>query len=108
MTIAESALSPVTRQLSREDWVMRIGVSILILFLITIIALPIGLLLSKSFQNSEGQFVGLANYIVYFSTPTLVQSIWNSLFIAITATTMFGAHANRATKAAAPNETFRR
>jgi iron(III) transport system permease protein len=89
MTIAASPLSPpVTRQLSRDDWVMRIGISILVLFLIIIIALPLGLLLTKSFQNANGEFVGLANYVIYFSTPSLVQSIWNSLFVALTATSV--------------------
>ncbi|MGH6816836.1 MAG: putative 2-aminoethylphosphonate ABC transporter permease subunit, partial [Hyphomicrobiaceae bacterium] len=58
------------------------------LFLTVGIALPLGILLSKSFLNSEGAFVGLANYIVYFSTPTMVAALWNSLFIAVLATAL--------------------
>lgn len=86
MTVAAAAEAPApARQLSRDDWVMRIGITILCVLLIVAIALPLGLLLFKSFQR-DGQFVGLANYIVYFSTPRLVASIWNSLFIATTAT----------------------
>jgi len=85
---AAAAAAPArapARQLSREDWVMRIGISLLVVLLVVAIALPLALMLFKSFQN-DGQFVGLANYAVYFSTPTLVASIWNSLFIAITVT----------------------
>lgn len=85
MTAAAVAAPAPARQLSREDWVMRIGISILILLLVVAIAMPLALMLFKSFQK-DGQFVGLANYVVYFSTPTLVASIWNSLFIAITVT----------------------
>ncbi|MCL4768175.1 MAG: putative 2-aminoethylphosphonate ABC transporter permease subunit [Hyphomicrobiaceae bacterium] len=85
MTAAAAAAPASTRQLSREDWVMRAGISLLVLLLVIAIAIPLGLLLFKSFER-DGQFVGLANYVVYFSTPTLVASIWNSLFIGSTAT----------------------
>ena len=33
--------------------------------------LPLATLLSKSFQDQEGNFVGLANYVHYFATPAL-------------------------------------
>ena len=48
--------------------------------------LPLWSLLSKSFQDQNGDFVGLANYVRYFSTPALFASVWNSLFIALLAT----------------------
>src|SRR5206468_2059339 len=50
------------------------------------LALPLGLMLGKSLQGSRDEFVGLANYIRYFSTPALFQSIGNSLWIAILST----------------------
>jgi iron(III) transport system permease protein len=87
MTLAATA-APATapaRQLSREDWVMRVGITLLTLFLLLVIAAPLSMLLVKSFQR-DGHFIGLANYVVYFSTPTLVASIWNSLFVGLTAT----------------------
>lgn len=89
MSVAATA-APVhapARQLSREDWVMRIGISLLVLLLVIIIAAPLSMLLAKSFQR-DGAFAGLANYAVYFSTPSLVGSIWNSIFVAVTATAM--------------------
>ena len=55
-------------------------------WLFLIIALPLWALLSKSFQNADGGFIGLANYVRYFSTPTLFQSIYNSLGVAILTT----------------------
>ena len=36
----------------------------------------------KAFEDRQGGFVGLANFAAYFSTPSLTQSIWNSLMVA--------------------------
>jgi len=74
---------------SRIDWdalLLRAGVVLLVGWLLVTIALPLWALLSKSFQNSNGQFVGLANYIRYFSTPTLYGSIINSVGVALITT----------------------
>ena len=74
---------------SRIDWdavVLRVGVVLIVAWLLITVALPLWTLLSKSFQNSDGQFVGLANYIRYFSTPALFNSIFNSLWVAIVST----------------------
>jgi iron(III) transport system permease protein len=55
-------------------------------FLLVTVALPLYALLSKSFQDKAGGFVGLANYAAYFSNPALFESIGNSLFIAVVST----------------------
>jgi iron(III) transport system permease protein len=73
----------------RLDWdaiIMRAGIVLLVVWLFISIALPLWTLLSKSFQNTDGQFIGLANYIRYFSTPALFNSIFNSLFVALVST----------------------
>jgi len=70
----------------RETILMGLGIGALILFLLVTIAVPLAVLLSKSFENKAGQFVGLANYVTYFTTPTLVVSLWNSIWIAILST----------------------
>lgn len=71
--------------LSRDDIVMRIGIVLFIGFLAVAVALPLWSLLSKSFENN-GQFVGLSNYIRYFSTPALFASVWNSFYVAVITT----------------------
>jgi len=50
--------------------------------LVLIIALPLWALLSKSLENVDGRFVGLANFVTYSTTPTLISSLGNSLFVA--------------------------
>jgi iron(III) transport system permease protein len=81
-----STAAPVRRTLSSDDIIMRLGLLVLAAWLMLTVALPLWALLSKSFQNTTGEFVGLANYIRYFSTPALFQSFWNSLGVAAVTT----------------------
>ena len=74
------------RTVSREIWVARIGVLLLVAWLLLSIALPLWTLLSKSFQNANGDFIGLTNYVRYFSTPSLFNSIFNSVWVALATT----------------------
>jgi iron(III) transport system permease protein len=60
---------------------MRLFIGVIGLYLVAALALPLGLMLAKSLQGSKNEFIGLANYVLYFSTPTLFQSIGNSLWV---------------------------
>ena len=77
---------PTKVGLSRDDLMMRAGVVLLALVLLVIVALPLWSLLAKGFEDRDGKFVGLANYITYFSTPSLVVSAVNSFKVAAIAT----------------------
>ena len=57
----------------------------IILFLIFLV-LPLGSLIFKSLQNKDGDFIGLSNYNLYLQEPALFQSLYNSLFVALTST----------------------
>ena len=84
---AHAADMPVTRRrLDRDDVLMRVGICVFIGWMLVTLILPLYWLLSKSFQDANGQFVGLANYIQYFSTPSLFASLWNSLYVAFLTT----------------------
>jgi iron(III) transport system permease protein len=72
--------------LSRDDLVMRLGVVALAVVLLVIVGLPLWSLLAKGFEDRDGQFVGLANFIIYFSTPALFDSALNSIAVALVAT----------------------
>ena len=65
---------------------MRAFIGVIGLYLVVALALPLGLMLGKSLKGSKDEFVGLANYVRYFSTPALFQSIGNSLWVAILST----------------------
>jgi iron(III) transport system permease protein len=73
-------------RLSRDDVVRGIVLLVLGVFLVAVVLLPIYALLSKSLEDKEGNFVGLANYFEYFSTPALVNSATNTLTIGVVTT----------------------
>ncbi|MGE5513388.1 MAG: putative 2-aminoethylphosphonate ABC transporter permease subunit, partial [Bacteroidota bacterium] len=85
-TSAAHSAPQAPRFVVRDAWILRAGVALLVVWLSLTIALPLWALLSKSFQNADGRLVGLANYIRYFSTPTLFGSIYNSLGVALLST----------------------
>jgi iron(III) transport system permease protein len=58
----------------------------MILILILTILLPLGELVMKAVSNQEGHFIGLANFAKYFSTPSLVTSLWNSIKVSLITT----------------------
>lgn len=86
VTVATPVPAPMRSAAGWDQWLLRAGVAALVVWLFLTIALPLWALLSKSFQNADGGFVGIANYVRYFSTPTLFQSIYNSLGVAILTT----------------------
>jgi iron(III) transport system permease protein len=86
MTYAATVATREPRRITAEDVVMRVAILALVVFLVLAIALPLATLLSKSFQDSTGRFIGLANYARYFTTPSLVASLWNSFWVAMVAT----------------------
>ena len=71
---------------ARDELVMRGLLVLLGAWLFVAVALPLWTLLSKSFHDFNGNFVGLANYLRYVSTPSLLASFWNSLAIAVVTT----------------------
>lgn len=52
-------------------------------FLIVAIVFPLGLLLTKSFENNSGEFIGLSNFKEYFSNKNLLISLKNTFTISI-------------------------
>ncbi len=79
---ASSAWSRL-RHLGSESWIMLAGIIAIVVALLAFLALPLYALLKKSVENDKGAFVGTANFQEYFASPGLVQSITNSLTIAV-------------------------
>jgi iron(III) transport system permease protein len=78
----------VWRRLDKELWVKRLLIGLVCLWLLVVVVLPLGQLLSKSMTDRDGQFVGLANYVYYFNTPALSHSLYNSLFVSAMTTVL--------------------
>ncbi len=73
------------RPLSQQvHWSERIGHAVLLAMGAVLgIALfaPIWMIMAKSVEDKDGHFVGLVNFVSYFQTPALSQSIWNSIWV---------------------------
>ena len=80
------ASQPVRQKASSDDMLMRAVLVAVALWLVGTVLLPLGALLIKSVEGPKGEFVGLANFVQYFSNPALTASITNSLWIAFVST----------------------
>ncbi|WP_333670085.1 putative 2-aminoethylphosphonate ABC transporter permease subunit [Elioraea tepidiphila] len=80
--MAVAVALPVRRVWSGDDRLLAAGVVLAGLFLAVALVLPLGTLFLKSFEDQQGRFVGLANYVRYIETPALAGSLWNSLWTA--------------------------
>ena len=86
MSTLATTQAPLKAKISRDDWLQRAAILVIAVYLIITLALPLYVMLSKSLQNHAGEFIGFGNYGEYFTTPALVYSIQNSLFIAVLST----------------------
>ena len=77
---------PLRPKLSSDAHIQAGGLTLLAVGLFVAIFLPLYAMLSKSFQDAEGNFTGLANYREYFGTPTLVTSVQHTLTIGVVIT----------------------
>ncbi|WP_051148578.1 putative 2-aminoethylphosphonate ABC transporter permease subunit [Desulfospira joergensenii] len=69
--------------LTGETTLKRVLMILVCLWMTGVVILPVGTLLMKSLTNADGVFVGLANYMEYFSSPSLSNSISNSILVAV-------------------------
>jgi len=86
MDHAAAQVMPAQSTFDRELWLKRALILMVSTWLVAVVILPLFQLLSKSLFTNDGVYVGLANYIEYFTTPNLRASIGNSIFVSVTTT----------------------
>jgi iron(III) transport system permease protein len=77
-------LAPATALRQRSHWSDRIAHALLVLIaaaLLLFLAAPLAFILLQSFEDKSGAFVGLTNFASYLRTPSLLQSLWNSVWV---------------------------
>ncbi len=70
----------IRQKTGKVEWVHKGLVVLVLIGLIIGVVLPLYQLLLVALQKN-GEFVGVANFIKYFETPSLVQSMYNTLSI---------------------------
>jgi len=86
-TAPSTAVSPpAARGFGRDEIIQRAAIVLLVAWLALTVLAPLWAVLSKSFQDADGEFAGLDNFVAYFSNASLVASLWNSLFVSLLST----------------------
>ncbi|MHA6259266.1 putative 2-aminoethylphosphonate ABC transporter permease subunit [Sporosarcina sp. CAU 1771] len=70
------------QQIDKAGIIQRIVLVLFVVGLVIALVLPMLELISKAIHDRNEEFIGLSNFIEYFSTPSLVKSMFNTLFIA--------------------------
>lgn len=76
---------------NRRNWgaffsLQNVLIVVLVLTLTTSTLIPLILLFSKAFLSKNEEFIGFSNFIQYFSTPSLIQSLTNTIWISVLST----------------------
>jgi len=73
--------SPVTQRKHWSDWIGFAGLALVLFILLAFLAAPLLAILQQAAQDDQGQYVGLRNFLSYLQTPSLLQSLWNSVWV---------------------------
>ena len=76
--------SPVAALRQRAHWTDRIAhasLALVVVALVVFLALPLASILVKALQNSDGGFAGLTNFTSYLASPSLLTSLWHSVWV---------------------------
>ena len=71
----------VTQRKHWSDWIGFAGMALVLFILLAFLAAPLLAILQQAAQDDQGQFVGLRNFLSYLQTPSLLQSLWNSVWV---------------------------
>ncbi|HGS4499662.1 TPA: putative 2-aminoethylphosphonate ABC transporter permease subunit [Vibrio parahaemolyticus] len=89
LTTQDKAKSMMGR-ISRDNIVLFGLLAGLSTMMILFILMPLWAMLAKSVQNSDGEFVGLANFATYFSSSSLWVSVGNTFSLGLVVMTVVG------------------
>ncbi len=81
MSVAAAA-APIRLARTASDRAAVAALLAIAALLIAFLAAPLVVIGMKAVQDAQGRYVGLANVISYVQTPALLQSAWNSLWVA--------------------------
>ncbi|EKO3989422.1 ABC transporter permease subunit, partial [Vibrio fluvialis] len=74
------------QRISRDNLILGVTLTALLLFMWLFILMPLWAMLVKSVQNRAGEYVGLANFATYFSSNALWQSMGNTFTVGVLVT----------------------
>ncbi|MFN1619562.1 putative 2-aminoethylphosphonate ABC transporter permease subunit [Vibrio rotiferianus] len=81
---------PLLGRVSRDNLVLFGLLAGLSTMMVLFILMPLWAMLTKSVQNANGEFVGLANFATYFSSSSLWVSVGNTFTLGVIVTSVVG------------------
>lgn len=82
---ADALLKSQTAQRSRYSLRSSMVLAVAAILLTLSLIAPLFMLMQSAFLNEQRQFIGLENFIQYFANPALMSSIFNSIWVSLTA-----------------------
>ena len=82
---ADALLKSQTAQRSRYSLRSSLVLAVAAILLTLSLIAPLFMLMQSAFLNEQRQFVGLENFIQYFANSALMSSIFNSIWVSLTA-----------------------
>jgi iron(III) transport system permease protein len=77
---------PLRATTGRSYPIQKLLLVFIVVWMLILIGLPLVEVIIRSMHDKQGEFVGLANFAQYLTTPALARSISNSLIVSIAAT----------------------
>lgn len=71
---------------TKEDVIRFFAIYAVVVFLILFLVCPLCTLFLKAFQDKDGTFVGISQFVKYFSSRAMLYSVSNTFFVAIMST----------------------
>ncbi|BEP46124.1 putative 2-aminoethylphosphonate ABC transporter permease subunit [Variovorax sp. V15] len=66
---------------SRDETIARAILFVVMAMLFVFLIAPLATILAHAVQDKDGRFIGLAHFITYFQTPSLLRAAWNSVWV---------------------------
>ncbi len=79
--MSDLVLSPVRQKAHWSDWLGRAVLAAVLCLLLAFLAAPLLAILAQALQDAQGRYAGLGNFLAYARTPTLLASLWNSVWV---------------------------
>lgn len=74
----------IRQKTSAVDLLQKTLIVLVILGLVVMLVFPLIQLMLVSLQDRSGNYVGMENFVKYFTTSSLIQPLYNTLFVAMT------------------------
>ena len=83
-TLPRQSPASFVQRLDRDSMIARLVLGIILAGLCAFLLAPLWSILVNAVLDRGGHYVGLANFITYLHTPSLVRSAWNSIWVSMT------------------------